>query len=72
MHLMVERPERHIEDFAKAGADHITIHAEATPHVHYALQAVRGRAARPGSPSARARPWRPPPSWSASSTCCCA
>ena len=42
VHLMVERPERHIEDFAKAGADHITIHAEATPHVQYALQAVRG------------------------------
>ena len=41
VHLMVDRPERHIEAFAKAGADHITIHAEATPHVHYALQAVR-------------------------------
>ena len=41
VHLMIERPERHIADFAKAGADHITIHAEATPHVHYALQAVR-------------------------------
>jgi ribulose-phosphate 3-epimerase len=41
VHLMVERPERHVEDFAKAGADHISIHAEATPHVHYALQAVR-------------------------------
>jgi ribulose-phosphate 3-epimerase len=41
VHLMIERPERHIEDFAKAGADNITIHAEATPHVHYALQAVR-------------------------------
>jgi ribulose-phosphate 3-epimerase len=41
VHLMVDRPERHISDFAKAGADHITIHAEATPHVHYALQAVR-------------------------------
>ena len=41
VHLMVERPERHIADFAKAGADHISIHAEATPHVHYALQAVR-------------------------------
>jgi ribulose-phosphate 3-epimerase len=40
VHLMVERPERHISNFAKAGADHITIHAEATPHVHYALQAV--------------------------------
>jgi ribulose-phosphate 3-epimerase len=41
VHLMVERPERHITAFAKAGADHISIHAEATPHVHYALQAVR-------------------------------
>jgi ribulose-phosphate 3-epimerase len=42
VHLMVDRPERHVEDFAKAGADNITIHAEATPHVHYALQAVHG------------------------------
>jgi ribulose-phosphate 3-epimerase len=41
VHLMVDRPERHIANFARAGADHITIHAEATPHVHYALQAVR-------------------------------
>jgi ribulose-phosphate 3-epimerase len=42
VHLMVERPERHVADFAKAGADSITVHFEATPHVHYALQAVRG------------------------------
>ena len=42
VHLMVERPERHISDFAEAGADNITVHAEATPHVHYALQAIRG------------------------------
>ena len=41
VHLMVERPERHVDDFAKAGADSITIHVEATPHVHYALQAIR-------------------------------
>jgi ribulose-phosphate 3-epimerase len=41
VHLMVERPERHIAAFAEAGADNITIHAEATPHVHYALQAIR-------------------------------
>jgi ribulose-phosphate 3-epimerase len=40
VHLMVERPERHIADFAKAGADNITVHVEATPHVHYALQAI--------------------------------
>jgi ribulose-phosphate 3-epimerase len=41
VHLMVDRPERHVADFAKAGADHITVHVEATPHVHYALQAVK-------------------------------
>jgi ribulose-phosphate 3-epimerase len=41
VHLMVERPERHIATFAEAGADHISIHFEATPHVHYALQAIR-------------------------------
>jgi ribulose-phosphate 3-epimerase len=40
VHLMIERPERHIADFAKAGADNITVHAESTPHVHYALQAI--------------------------------
>src|SRR5215212_1870478 len=36
-HLMVERPERQIDQFAAAGADSITIQAEATPNVHYAL-----------------------------------
>jgi ribulose-phosphate 3-epimerase len=41
VHLMIERPERQIESFANAGADVITVHQEATPHVHYALKAVR-------------------------------
>jgi ribulose-phosphate 3-epimerase len=41
VHLMIERPERYVDDFAKAGADSITIHVEATPHVHYALQTIR-------------------------------
>jgi len=41
VHLMVERPERQVEDFARAGADVITVHAEATPHLHHALSAVR-------------------------------
>jgi ribulose-phosphate 3-epimerase len=40
VHLMIERPERHVSEFAKAGADNITIHVEATPHVHYALAAI--------------------------------
>jgi ribulose-phosphate 3-epimerase len=41
VHLMIERPERQVAEFARAGADNITIHVEATPHVHYALTAVR-------------------------------
>jgi ribulose-phosphate 3-epimerase len=41
VHLMIERPERHVDEFVKAGADGITIHAEATPHVQFALQAIR-------------------------------
>ena len=41
VHLMIERPERHLADFAAAGANNITVHAEATPHVHYAVQRIR-------------------------------
>lgn len=41
VHLMVERPERHVADIARAGADNITVHVEATPHVHYALDRIR-------------------------------
>jgi len=48
VHLMVERPERHVAAFAEAGADGITVHAEATPHVHYALKAVRDAGCRAG------------------------
>jgi ribulose-phosphate 3-epimerase len=48
VHLMVERPERHVAQFAKAGADGITIHVEATPHTNYALAAVRDSGCRAG------------------------
>ena len=57
VHLMIERPERQVEAFAAAGADVITVHCEATPHVHYALKAVReagclaGVALTPGTPA---------------------
>ncbi len=40
-HLMIERPERHVGDFVSAGADSLTIHAEATPHLAYAVNLVR-------------------------------
>jgi ribulose-phosphate 3-epimerase len=48
VHLMVERPERHVADFARAGADNITVHVEATPHVHYAVQAIHAAGCRAG------------------------
>jgi ribulose-phosphate 3-epimerase len=56
VHLMIERPENKVKDFAKAGADNITVHVEATPHLHYALQTVRdagcsaGAVISPGTP----------------------
>jgi ribulose-phosphate 3-epimerase len=57
VHMMVERPERHVLDIAKAGADNITIHFEATPHLHYTLSTIRdagctaGAALNPGTPA---------------------
>jgi ribulose-phosphate 3-epimerase len=41
VHLMIERPERQVDEFARAGADNITVHVEATPHLHYALGSIR-------------------------------
>jgi ribulose-phosphate 3-epimerase len=41
VHLMIEHPERQIDEFARAGADLITIHAEATPHLNYVLSQIR-------------------------------
>jgi ribulose-phosphate 3-epimerase len=41
VHLMIERPEQQIEEFARAGADSITFHAEATPHANRTLHAIR-------------------------------
>jgi ribulose-phosphate 3-epimerase len=48
VHLMVERPERYVAEFAGAGADSISVHLEATPHAHYALLAVREAGCRAG------------------------
>jgi ribulose-phosphate 3-epimerase len=61
VHMMVERPERHVGEIARAGADNITIHVEATPHLHYVLAAIRdagcsaGAAICPGTPVASLR-----------------
>jgi ribulose-phosphate 3-epimerase len=43
VHLMIEQPERQIDEFAKAGADSITFHREATPHANRVLTAIRER-----------------------------
>lgn len=41
VHLMVEKPERYIEDFKKSGADILTVHCEATTHLHRTLSQIR-------------------------------
>jgi len=48
VHLMIERPERHVVDFVKAGADNVTFHVEATPHVDYTLNLIREAGAKAG------------------------
>jgi ribulose-phosphate 3-epimerase len=48
VHLMIVEPERYIADFCAAGADIVTIHAEATPHVHRAVQQIKACGARAG------------------------
>lgn len=47
-HLMIERPERYIEDFRAAGSDTILVHEEASPHLHRTLQAIRATGAKAG------------------------
>jgi len=48
VHLMIERPEHRVDEFAAAGADTLIVHWESTPHVHYALKAVREAGLRAG------------------------
>jgi len=47
-HLMIVEPERYISDFAKAGADIISVHVEASPHLQRTLQAIRALGKRAG------------------------
>lgn len=56
VHLMIEHPERYIQEFADAGANHITVHLESTPHIHRAVQQIKalglsaGVAVNPATP----------------------
>jgi ribulose-phosphate 3-epimerase len=56
VHLMIERPERYVEEIARAGADNITVHVEATPHLHYALATIREAGASAGAAICPATP----------------
>ncbi|MGC9323834.1 MAG: ribulose-phosphate 3-epimerase [Desulfomonilia bacterium] len=47
-HLMIAQPERYIDDFTSAGADGITVHAEATVHLHRILAMIRERGLKSG------------------------
>lgn len=40
VHLMIANPDRYVVDFAEAGADIITVHVEACPHLHRTIQAI--------------------------------
>lgn len=48
VHLMIENPDAYIEQFANAGADYITVHVEACPHLHRTLQLIRSYDVKPG------------------------
>ncbi|WP_293911354.1 ribulose-phosphate 3-epimerase [Deinococcus sp.] len=48
VHLMIQQPERYLADFAAAGADSITVHVEATAHLHRAIQMIHGLGCRAG------------------------
>lgn len=48
VHLMIENPDQYIEQFAKAGADIITVHQEACPHLHRTIQLIKSHGVKPG------------------------
>jgi ribulose-phosphate 3-epimerase len=48
VHLMIENPDRYIPDFVKAGADIVTVHQEAVPHLHRTVQLIRSLGKRAG------------------------
>ncbi|MGK7378448.1 ribulose-phosphate 3-epimerase [Planococcus sp. 1R117A] len=48
VHLMIANPDQYIEDFANAGADYITVHVEAAPHLHRTIQLIRSFGVKPG------------------------
>ena len=62
VHLMIEQPERYLEEFAKAGASHLTVHVETCPHLHRTMQQIKslgckaGVTLNPGTPVSAIEP----------------
>ncbi len=48
VHLMIVEPEKYVADFAKAGAEYITVHAEACPHLHRNMEQIKGLGCKAG------------------------
>ena len=48
VHMMVTNPERYVDQVVKTGADVVTVHVEATPHIHRALQLIKAAGAKAG------------------------
>ena len=48
VHLMIENPGSYIDAFAKAGADYLTVHVEACPHLHRVIQAIKEKGVKAG------------------------
>ncbi len=48
VHLMIVEPEKYIDDFARAGADYLTVHEEATVHLHSAVQQIKEAGVKAG------------------------
>lgn len=49
VHLMIEKPDEHLKQFAEAGADILTVHVEACPHLHRTIHAIRGLKVKAGA-----------------------
>lgn len=49
VHLMIDNPDLYLDDFARAGADILTVHVEVLPHLHRTIQAIREKGMRPGA-----------------------
>ena len=58
VHLMIENPDRYIEAFAKAGANYITVHVEASRHLHRTIQLIKSTGVRQGLCSTLLHQWK--------------